>query len=143
MVPVPAVVLVPVVPVAQVAAVVAITVAAVPVRALPRAALPERVAVSAAAQVVAAAVDVPVSAVVRQVRSVVPVAPRSVVASPSGRNAPNTRTCRRLSSVACGCRMATVRSSGSRAAPRSPISPRRSMPTQRRWCRRCSTSARW
>ena len=90
-----------------------------------------------------AAVAVPVSAAAPQVPSAVPVAQCGAVASRSGRNAPSTRTCRRRSSVACGCRTATARPSGWPAAHRWWTSPRRSTPTRPRWSRRCSTSARW
>ena len=47
-----------------------------------------------------AAVAVPASAVVRPAPSADPVEPLVAVASPSGRNAPSTRTCRRRSSAA-------------------------------------------
>ena len=52
------------------------------------------------------------SAVERPVLSAVPAVQSDAVASPSGRNAPSTRTCRLRSSAACGCRTATVRRSG-------------------------------
>jgi translation initiation factor IF-2 len=81
--------------------------------------VPHPVVVAASAVVrVAAAVAVPDSAVVLRVRSAVPVVRRDAVVSRSGRNAPNTRTCKRRSSVACGCRTATARPSAWRAAPR-------------------------
>jgi hypothetical protein len=63
------------------------------VRSVPRPAAV--VVVSAAVQGVVAAVAVPVSAVGLPARSAVPAARRGAVASPSGRNAPSTRTCRR------------------------------------------------
>lgn len=110
---------VPVVPVVPVVAAVTTVVAVVPVQVLPPVVPPVRAAVSAAVPaVVVAAVAVPVSAVARPVRSVVPAEPRSVAASRSGRNVPSTRTCRRLSSVASGCHTATARSSGLPAARR-------------------------
>ncbi len=70
---------------------------------------------AAAIAVVPAAGVVPASVAVPRVRSVVPAVRPSVDVSRSGRNAPNTRTCRRPSSVACGCRTATAKRSGSRA----------------------------
>ena len=115
---VPAAAVVPVVPVVPVvAAVLVVTTAAVAPAVV--AARP-RVAAAVSAVVPVAAVVAPASAAAPQVPSVVPAVRRSVDASPSGRNAPNTRTCRRPSSVACGCRTAMARPSG--------------WPAARRWC---------
>ena len=113
------------------AAVAAVTTAAAAVAAAASVPHPAAAAVaSVAAPVVAAVAAGPASAAVLPVHSDVPAVRRDVAASRSGRNAPNTRTCRRRSSVVCGCRTATARRSAWHVVPRCPTLPRRSTPTR-------------
>ncbi|MUL65704.1 hypothetical protein BOO86_14595 [Mycobacterium sp. CBMA 234] len=107
--------LVPAVPVAAVTTAVAVLEPAqalelVLVPVVASVAAPVAAAVLPAAVDPAAAVVVPVSVAVPRVPSGVRVVHPVVAASRSGRNAPNTKTCRPRSSVACGCRTATARS---------------------------------